>query len=235
MHVDAREELVQKISNALPQTQCTRCGYPDCLGYAQAIASGKALINQCPPGGSAGIEKLAEITGQSFVPLNPEHGTEGPHVIVWIDESWCIGCTLCIKACPVDAILGSNKRMHTVLEESCTGCELCVPVCPVDCICIEPIDVITFPQKTVGQTWSHEQASNARKRYEFRKERLRQEASDRQKKLDAQAIAKSADLETHSHLTDSGALDKKRAMIEEAVARAKSRLKHISDTNNQTV
>ena len=129
--------LAQRINDALPQTQCTRCGYPDCESYAQAIADGQAKINQCPPGGQAGIERLAALTGQPPLPLNPEHGLETPRSVVWIDENWCIGCTLCIEACPTDAIIGTHKRMHTVIEPYCTGCELCLPVCPVDCIEVE--------------------------------------------------------------------------------------------------
>ncbi len=128
-----------QILAALPQTQCTRCGYPDCAAYAQAIAAGEAAINQCPPGGSAGVARLAALTGQAPLPLNPEFGIEGPLTVAVIDEDWCIGCTLCLKACPTDAILGGNKRMHTVIAPHCTGCELCIPVCPVDCIRMENV------------------------------------------------------------------------------------------------
>ena len=123
-----------QILDTLPQTQCTRCGYPDCAGYAQAIAAGEAAINQCPPGGAEGVARLARLTGLPALPLNPDFGTEAPRTVAVIDEAWCIGCTLCIKACPTDAIVGSNKLMHTVIEPYCTGCELCLPVCPVDCI-----------------------------------------------------------------------------------------------------
>ena len=127
-------DLAARIDAALPQTQCTRCGYPDCASYAQAIAQGEAAINQCPPGGAEGVARLAAITGHAVVPLSADHGVEGPRTVAFIDEAWCIGCTLCIKACPTDAIVGSNKKMHTVIEPYCTGCELCIPVCPVDCI-----------------------------------------------------------------------------------------------------
>ena len=110
-----------RILAALPQTQCQRCGYPDCAAYAQAIADGQAAINQCPPGGAEGVQRLAALTGQPALPLNPEHGAEGPRHVAWIDEAWCIGCTLCIKACPVDCIVGGNKRMHTVIDDWCTA------------------------------------------------------------------------------------------------------------------
>ena len=125
----APTDLAARIDAALPQTQCTRCGYPDCATYAQAIASGEAAINQCPPGGAEGVARLAAITGLAVLPLSAEHGVEGPRTVAFIDEAWCIGCTLCIKACPTDAIVGSNKLMHTVIEPYCTGCELCIPVC----------------------------------------------------------------------------------------------------------
>ena len=146
------------IDQALPQTQCTRCGYPDCASYARAIAAGEAPINQCPPGGQEGVQRLAALTGQPAQPLNPQFGIEGPLTVARIDEAWCIGCTLCIKACPVDAILGANKFMHTVVAEHCTGCELCIPACPVDCI---ELDVVT-PHASGWQAWSPQQDAQAR-------------------------------------------------------------------------
>lgn len=154
-------ELAFAIDQALPQTQCTRCGYPDCATYAQAIAQGQAGINQCPPGGQEGIERLAAITGQPVQPLHPQFGIEGPLTVARIDESWCIGCTLCLKACPTDAILGANKYMHTVIADHCTGCELCLPVCPVDCIHLDVVD----PNKSGWQAWSLQQAEHSRNRY----------------------------------------------------------------------
>jgi len=132
------ERLAQRIDRILPQTQCTRCGYPACLPYARAIAAGEADIDQCPPGGEAGVRALATLLGREPKPLNPEHGQEKPPEVALIREAECIGCTKCIQACPVDAIVGASKLMHVVLADRCTGCELCVPPCPVDCIDMVP-------------------------------------------------------------------------------------------------
>ena len=128
------EALVDRIDAALPQTQCTRCGYPACRPYAEAIARGEAAINRCPPGGAEGVRTLARITGRPVLPLDPDCGPETPPRVAVIDEDACIGCTKCIQACPVDAIVGASKLMHTVIADLCTGCELCIPPCPVDCI-----------------------------------------------------------------------------------------------------
>ena len=128
------QKLSERIDALLPQTQCTRCGYPACRDYAQAIARGEADINQCPPGGRVGIEALARLLGREPKPLNPTHGIEKPREIAVIDEQACIGCTKCITACPVDAIIGAAKLMHTVIGDECSGCELCIAPCPVDCI-----------------------------------------------------------------------------------------------------
>ena len=166
--------LAQRIHDALPQTQCTRCGYPDCAGYADAIAQGQADINQCPPGGAEGVARLSALTGKPIRALNPEFGNETPRSVVFIDEAWCIGCTLCIAACPTDAIVGSNKRMHTVLEAYCTGCELCLPVCPVDCIQLEN----ATGSRTGWAAWSAEQADEARQRYAARTLRLERTAPE---------------------------------------------------------
>ena len=130
----ASEDLIEAIDCLLPQTQCGQCGYPGCRPYATAIAEGVADINQCPPGGMDGIRALAELLGREFKPLNPAHGVEKPAVVALIVKEDCIGCTKCIQACPVDAIIGAPRRMHTVIADLCTGCELCLPPCPVDCI-----------------------------------------------------------------------------------------------------
>jgi Na+-translocating ferredoxin:NAD+ oxidoreductase subunit B len=132
-HVNS-DPVVDRIDALLPQTQCGQCNYPGCRPYAEAIAAGEAPINQCPPGGEAGIRALADLLGVEPLPLNPENGEERPPRIAVIDEAACIGCTLCIQACPVDAIIGAPKLMHTVIAEACTGCDLCLPPCPVDCI-----------------------------------------------------------------------------------------------------
>ena len=128
------DPVVDRIDALLPQTQCGQCNYPGCRPYAEAIAAGEAPINQCPPGGEAGIRALADLLGVEPLPLNPENGEEQPPRVAVIDETACIGCTLCIQACPVDAIIGAPKLMHTVIAEACTGCDLCLPPCPVDCI-----------------------------------------------------------------------------------------------------
>ena len=158
-----RLNLASRIHAALPQTQCTRCGYPDCAAYATAIAYAEAPINQCPPGGTEGVQRLAAITGQPSLPLNPANGLQGPRSVAVIDEAWCIGCTLCLPVCPTDAILGSNKMMHTVIDAACTGCALCVAVCPVDCISLENVT----GERTGCQAWSPQEADRARSRYDF--------------------------------------------------------------------
>ena len=153
--------LVETLLDALPQTQCTRCGYPDCRGYAEAIAGGQAEINRCPPGGAEGVARLARLSGRPVMPLDPACGSEGPLRLAVIDEAACIGCALCLKACPVDAIVGAAKRMHTVIDELCTGCELCVPACPVDCIAM----LATGDPGTGWGAWSERAALTARARH----------------------------------------------------------------------
>ncbi len=126
--------VVARIDALLPQTQCGQCTYPGCRPYAEAIANGEADINQCPPGGEETIARLADLLGRAPKTLNPEHGQSQQAKVALIDEQTCIGCTLCIQACPVDAIVGAPKLMHTVIASECTGCDLCLPPCPVDCI-----------------------------------------------------------------------------------------------------
>jgi Na+-translocating ferredoxin:NAD+ oxidoreductase subunit B len=129
-----RRVEAQEIDGLLPQTQCTRCGYAGCRPYAEALASGAAALNQCPPGGAALIAQLAALLGRTALPLNPHHGVEAPARLAWIDPEACIGCARCLPPCPVDAILGAARALHTVIPAWCTGCELCLPSCPVDCI-----------------------------------------------------------------------------------------------------
>ncbi len=210
---------VAKILAALPQTQCTRCGYPDCEAYAQSIAGARARINQCPPGGQQGIEWLAAITGEPITTLNPAHGVETSRTIAFIDEDWCIGCTLCMKACPTDAIMGSNKLMHSVIEAYCTGCELCLPVCPVDCIELENVSGAA----TGWAAWSRTQADLARERYAFHSYRHKRDAGENEIRLEEKALTKLADLAHHSQHTDPAMLEKKRAVIEAALRRARAK------------
>jgi electron transport complex protein RnfB len=212
---EARADAVDAIDAALPQTQCTRCGYPDCRSYAQAIAAGEAPINQCPPGGAEGVARLARITGQAAQPLNPAHGAEGPLRRAVIDEAWCIGCTLCLKACPVDSILGGAKVMHTVIDALCTGCELCIPVCPVDCI--SPVDA--SEGRTGWDAWSEPQAEIARERYAFHVMRLARDAREGVERRLAKAQSKLAELPTSG---DDTAVARKRSVVEAAIARARA-------------
>ncbi|WP_396432069.1 electron transport complex subunit RsxB [Limnohabitans sp.] len=217
------QALFLLLNDALPQTQCTRCGFPDCASYALAMAELSAPINQCPPGGQTGIERLAALTGQPVTPLNFEHGTEGPRRMAIIDEAWCIGCTLCIKACPTDAILGANKLMHTVIEPWCTGCELCIPACPVDCISLENVT----GTHTGWAAWSSAAADTARQRYQDRKSRLQSELHEHQAHQQAELQMKLSDLPTHTKI-DSGPgaqteIDRKRAILQAALAKAQAR------------
>lgn len=207
----AGQALNERINALLPQTQCTRCGYADCAAYAEAIAAQEADINRCPPGGEEGIARLAALTGRPVLPLDVAHGHEGPRSVAVIDEAWCIGCTLCLPACPTDAIIGSNKRMHSVIEAHCTGCELCLPACPVDCISL----VNVSGEATGWQAWSPEQASAASKRYEQHQTRL----------ADAESLAEAEPTQADELKAEpvAQAADPKRAIIEAALARARNR------------
>ncbi len=165
--VNAPASLGARIDALLPQTQCGRCGYPTCRDYAQAISDGVADINRCAPGGTEGIAALAGLLARAVLPLDPAHGCERPPQVALIDEDLCIGCTKCIQACPVDAIVGTGKRMHTVIADECTGCELCVPACPVDCIAM--IDTAAQP---LPRAELLSRAAHARMRHAARRQRL---------------------------------------------------------------
>lgn len=165
-------DLARRIDALLPQTQCTRCGHDGCMPYAEAIAEGRADIDQCAPGGDEGVAKLADLLGRSGKPLNPAHGPFMPPRVAIIDESTCIGCTKCIQACPVDAIVGANQRMHTVIAAWCTGCELCVPPCPVDCIAFA--EAAALPA-----------ADLSRERHRFREFRLARDEREHAERLAA--------------------------------------------------
>ena len=157
-------QLTESINALLPQTQCTKCGYDGCLPYAEAMAKGEAEINRCPPGGDAGIAKLASLLKKPLLALDPECGLHEPLKLAVIEEEHCIGCTLCIQACPVDAIVGANKKMHSVLSDWCTGCDLCVAPCPVDCITMVTVEP--------NVAWTDQMAQTARQRYEVRQTRI---------------------------------------------------------------
>ena len=160
-------ERIAQIDALLPQTQCRQCGYPGCRPYAEAIAAGVAGINQCPPGGDEGAHELAALLGVAYAPLDPRFGSHKPPAVAVVDETACIGCMLCIEACPVDAIIGAPKLMHTVIAASCTGCELCIAPCPVDCITLLPADIETDKKQR------RRAAAEARRRFERKMARLR--------------------------------------------------------------
>ncbi len=171
--------LVQQIDAMLPQTQCTKCGYQGCMPYAEAIANDGVAINRCPPGGEAGIDKLAALLGTPTLPLDADCGTQAPHRVAVIDEAACIGCAKCLKPCPTDAIIGANKFMHTVLPQRCTACELCLPACPVDCISME-IDA-RYPMMYDADT--------ARERFAFHNFRLARDVQERDQLLASREAA----------------------------------------------
>jgi electron transport complex protein RnfB len=181
---DALDSLAQALNDALPQTQCTRCGYPDCRSYAHAMAIGEAAINQCPPGGQEGVARLALISGRAQMALNPDNGVESARQLAVIDEAWCIGCTLCLKACPVDCIVGGPKAMHTVIDAQCTGCELCLPACPVDCISLMSVT----NTRTGWQAWSEPQALQARERYDWHVARLQRDDLEETRRLSSKSV-----------------------------------------------
>ncbi len=212
------------IDALLPQTQCTKCGYAGCRPYAEAIAIGEAGIDRCPPGGARGIERLAALTGRPQIPPNSEHGTDGPRSSALIDETACIGCTLCIQACPTDAIVGAPKQMHTVLLEHCSGCELCVAPCPVDCIEILPLHVLaargSARASALAQVPIADQAEHWRERFVWRTMRLEHTRKEREVRLAQKAQEKLQALDAQAGDPE---IDRKRATVRAAIARARAR------------
>jgi len=214
-----QDTRVIAIDAVLPQTQCRQCGYAGCLPYARALAEGSAAINRCPPGGDAAIVALAGLLGQPVVPLDATCGTHRPLHLAVIDESRCIGCTLCIQACPVDAIAGAVKRMHTVLPDHCTGCDLCLPPCPMDCI----VMVAAEPPRA----WTRADADRARARMHERSARLQRESARNDARLAAKAQYKLDELRRGVQ-GDPGALPpqevaRRTAVIEQALVRVRQR------------
>lgn len=249
------EALIEEIDAILPQTQCRKCHYPGCKPYAEAIVSGDADINQCPPGGEQGIRTLATLLGREFKPLSSLHGVESPKTVAIIDEEICIGCTLCIQACPVDAIVGAAKQMHTIIADHCTGCELCLPPCPVDCIRMEPnashiekqetkypaiplLDYYYQAKNELSQHGKRKQAANAaRERYKFHQFREARDAVEKSNKL---AVRSSAardhvkhDLEETNTPTGVPEAASKKALIAAAIARARMQ-QSVSSPKNTT-
>lgn len=216
--------LADTIDALLPQTQCTKCGYPGCRPYAEAIAGGEADIDRCPPGGMAGIARLADLLGRAVAPLNPAHGVEGPRSAAWIDEASCIGCTLCIQACPTDAIVGAAKQMHTILIEHCTGCELCIAPCPVDCIELLPMQALAqrgAPSATgLAARPVADESARWRARHDWRRQRLARERHEREQRLAHKAQEKLRMLDA---MTQDADLERKRAAVRAAIERARER------------
>ncbi|RQU51000.1 electron transport complex subunit RsxB [Burkholderia cenocepacia] len=233
--------LADRIEDLLPQTQCTKCGYNGCRPYAEAIAAGNANYNQCPPGGAEGIARLASLLGKPVIPLNPVNGTEHPRALAFIDENLCIGCTLCMQACPVDAIVGAPKQMHTIVASLCTGCDLCVPPCPVDCIAMLPVT----GDRTGWDAWSQEQADAARERHDLRLARQRREREAAEARAAARRAASAAKPAAEASAAEASAARpgsagtpaaapaddaeaKKRAIIAAALERARKKKEELS-------
>ena len=215
-------DLTEAIDALLPQTQCTKCGYAGCRPYAQAMARDEADINQCPPGGARVIRELARLLGRPEKPLNVANGTEAPRAAALIDEARCIGCMLCITACPVDAIVGAARRMHTVLTQFCTGCELCLAPCPVDCIDLVELDGLAQKGNrhaaALAQQTPEYAAAVARRRFAARQLRLERQGAERCERLASRASAKSGREATPGH--DRA---RKTALVQAAIERARAR------------
>ena len=213
------KSLADQLEDLLPQTQCTKCGYAGCRPYAEAIATGAADINQCPPGGTEGVARLAGLLGRKVIPINPLNGVERARPVAFIDEALCIGCTLCIQACPVDAILGAAKQMHTILPSLCTGCDLCVAPCPVDCISMLPIT----GNATGWDAWTQSQADAARARHDARALRLVREREENDARLAAKAVdkLKAVTAEPTNTPEELAEKERKRAIIAAAMERAR--------------
>ncbi len=216
---------VESIDALLPQTQCAKCGFAGCRPYAEAIAAGEADIDRCPPGGEAGVARLASLLGRHPAPpLNPLHGVEEARAAALIDESSCIGCTLCIQACPTDAIVGAAKAMHTVLTEHCSGCGLCILPCPVDCIRMMPMRELAAHGVPGAQIWEQvpvaDESGHWRARHAWRTLRRKREDTERDARLTARAQEKLDTLETQ---TGDPEIDRKRAVVRAALERARAR------------
>ena len=234
--------LADRIEDLLPQTQCTKCGYPACRPYAEAVACGEANYNQCPPGGEDGVARLAALLGKPVIPLNSANGVERPRPLAVIDEQVCIGCTLCMQACPVDAIVGAPKHMHTVVAELCTGCDLCVPPCPVDCISMPPVT----GDATGWDAWSQPLADAARERHNRREARLAREREAAEARVAARRSSAAASGATTAAATapagnvstpsaspastaeNADAEAKKRAIIQAALERARKKKEELA-------
>lgn len=206
--------LVQAIDAILPQTQCRQCGFQGCLPYARALGAGQAQINRCPPGGDRGIAELAALLGRAVLPLDPACGRHRALQVARIDEALCIGCTLCIQACPVDAIAGAVKKMHTVLAADCTGCELCLAPCPMDCIQMIPV--------TPMRQWTRQDADQARRHMHERNARLAREQAENEARLAAKALRKLDELDARGDL-QAQEIARRKAIVEAALARVRRR------------
>ncbi|WP_322042971.1 electron transport complex subunit RsxB [Paraburkholderia sp. J67] len=223
--------LADRIEDLLPQTQCTKCGYDGCRPYAEAVAAGTASYNQCPPGGAEGVVRLAHLLGKPVIPINPDNGVERPRPVAFIDEQLCIGCTLCIQACPVDAIVGAPKQMHTIVQDLCTGCDLCVAPCPVDCIAMIPVT----GDATGWDAWTQQQADEARLHHDRHQARLAAERDAAEARAAARraaaSVAAPAPVEAAAATPAAPAADapaadaaaKKKAIIQAALERARQK------------